>query len=121
MYNIYPYQAMKTLSHKVVKEILEHAGTVREEVKKEFPRITVYSDGPEFYSDELLLETIPCAAYEYIILCWGVEPSRIDFDSVIFALNNNRLKDIKKIIAHALRRLASVNMHIMRNKASLAL
>lgn len=107
---------MNTISAKIVKEILTQVPEVRDEVKKEFTRINAYSACPEFYSDDLLIDTIPCAAYEYIILCWGVEPSRIDVESVIFALNNNRLKDMKKIIAHALRRLASVNMHAVINK-----
>lgn len=98
---------MAKLSKKVIKEVIKILPEVRKEVLAEFERWqTSYKPGPEFYSDDSLLEILPYAAYEYIILAWSVDASRINKDKAIRALNGKIFKDIRKITAHALRRLA---------------
>lgn len=98
---------MARLSKKVIKEVIKILPEVRDEVITEFERWkTSYKAGPGFYSDEKLLEILPYAAYEYIILAWSIDPSRINKDAAIKALNGKIFKDIRKVTAHALRRIA---------------
>lgn len=96
------------LSDKVLEEVRKVLPEVRENVKKEFARWNNYTPGSEFYSDDKVIKTLPSAAYEYIIIAWGIHPSRIDERSVIYVMDNRLFNDIKKITAHALRRLVPV-------------
>jgi hypothetical protein len=98
----------KRLSAETLQEILELLPAIREEVRKEFELSGEYNAGHEFYSDDMFIDILPYAAYEYIILAWGVKPIRVDIESVYYAMNNRRFKDLKKIMAHGLRRLASI-------------
>ncbi len=98
---------MEIISKKVKKEILAILPELREELKAEFTQWEEgYTDNDNFYSDEKLLETLPCAVYEYMIICWGVNPGLVNPDSAIQLLNGNIIKDLRKITAHGLRRLA---------------
>ncbi len=100
---------MATLSKKVTNEVKKILPEIREQVKKEFKHWGhAYEECPDFYSDAKLFKTLPCAVYEYIILSWGISPERVNTDSAIRALNGKIFKDIDKITAHALRRLACV-------------
>lgn len=100
---------MVKISKKVTDEVKKILPTIREEVKKEFKHWGhSYRECPDFYSDKKLLKTLPGAVYEYIILSWGISPERVNTDSAIRALNGKIFKDIHKITAHALRRLAFV-------------
>ena len=101
---------MTKISKKVTDEVKKILPDIREEVKKEFKHWGhAYSESDDFYSDKKLFETLPCAVYEYIILAWGVSPERVNKDSAIRALNGKIFKDIHKITAHALRRLACIS------------
>jgi hypothetical protein len=98
---------MAKLSKKVIKEVMNILPQLRKELMTEFECWDgSYKAGPAFYSDEHVLATLPYAAYEYIILAWGVDPIRINKETTIQALNGRIFKDIKKITAHALRRIA---------------
>ena len=81
---------------------------VRNNVIMEYDAWGNYYPGKAFYSDEKVIETLPGAAYEYLIIAWGIQPSRIDERSVIYVMDNRLFKDIKKITAHALRRLVPI-------------
>lgn len=101
---------MAKLSRKVIKEVTKILPQVRNEVLVEFERWqSSYIPGPEFYSDETLLNILPYAAYEYILLAWNIEPDRLDRDAAVRALNGKIFKDIRKVTAHALRRLACMH------------
>ena len=102
---------MAALSKKVIHEVKSILPELREELLLEFDKWRpTYMACPEFYSDEQVLAMIPCAAYEYIILAWNIEPGRIDRDGAIKALNGKIFNDIYKITAHALRRIASQHL-----------
>jgi hypothetical protein len=98
------------LSGKVINQVKSISPAIRKKLLSEFEFWeNSYATCPEFYSDEVLLEILPYAAYEYIILAWNIEPSRINRDAAISALNGKVFKDIHKITAHALRRIACIN------------
>jgi hypothetical protein len=98
------------LSRKVINQVKSISPLIRDELLKEFERWeNCYVTCPEFYSDEALFKILPYAAYEYIILAWNIEPSRLNKDAAISALNGKIFKDIHKITAHALRRIACIN------------
>lgn len=94
------------ISKHVKEEVKKLLPGLREEVKKEFMRWHDYTPGDGFYSDENLFALLPGAAYEYILLCWGIEPHRVTMSSVLRSLNNKLFFDLRHIVAHALRRLA---------------
>ena len=98
---------MAKLSKKVIQEVKNILPEVRKEVISECKRWDKnYAGSPDLYSEESILNILPYAAYEYIILAWDIEPCRIDRDSAIRALNGKRFKDIRKVTAHAMRRIA---------------
>jgi hypothetical protein len=98
------------LSKKVINQVKSISPLIRNELLSEFERWgSCYVTCPQFFSDETLLKILPYAAYEYIILAWNVEPSRLNKDAAISALNGKIFKDIHKITAHALRRIACIN------------
>ncbi|MGP8215446.1 MAG: hypothetical protein ACLQQ4_07780 [Bacteroidia bacterium] len=94
------------ISKQVKDEVKRMLPELREEVKKEFAHWNKYQTHDGFYSDEEIFEILPYSAYEYILLCWGVEPGRITIQSVIQALNNRLFSDLRQITRHALRRIA---------------
>ena len=94
------------LSKAVKDEVKKLLPALREEVKKEFVHWELYIGNEDFLSDEKIFEILPYAAYEYIILSWGIEPGRVTPTSVVHAMNNKLFGDLKHIICHALRRLA---------------
>lgn len=93
------------LSAKVVQEVKKILPEVRNHVMQEFDVWNTPAPGTDFYSDDKVIQTLPGAAYEYLIVAWGINPSRIDERSVIYVMDNRLFNDIKKITAHALRRL----------------
>lgn len=101
---------MADLSEKVIEEVTSLLPGLRKEIAAEFEHWgDTYRTCPQFYSNEAILTALPSAAYEYIILAWGIDPARIDRTAAIEALNNKIFKDIHKITAHALRRIASAH------------
>ena len=94
------------ISKEVKEEVKKLLPELRLEVMKEFKHWTKYKTNDDFFSDEKILEILPYSAYEYILLSWGVEPSRITITSVVQALNNKLFRDLRHITCHALRRLA---------------
>jgi hypothetical protein len=94
------------ISKTVKEEVKKLLPALREEVKKEFVHWDLYTANEDFISDEKIFEILPYATYEYIILSWGIEPSRVTPTSVVHAMNNKLFGDLKHIICHALRRLA---------------
>jgi hypothetical protein len=102
------------LSNEVTREVKKLLPVLRKEIKKEFDVWHHYTEGDHFKNDELVLQTLPYAAYEYIILCWGVDPARVSMTSVVGAINNKLFSDLRPVTAHALRRLASVEMNLGR-------
>lgn len=98
---------MEKISKKVRDQVTAILPDIREELKAEFAQwVGGYTETKNFYSDKKLFETLPCAVYEYVIIDWGVDPKLVSPDSAIKLLNGKILKDISKITAHALRRLA---------------
>jgi hypothetical protein len=94
------------ISNEVKEEVKKMLPELRLEVMKEFAHWKKYQPNDAFHSDEKVLQILPYSAYEYILLSWGVEPSRINITSVVQALNNKLFKDLRHITCHALRRLA---------------
>ena len=100
---------MVKLSKKVINEVKSIAPGIRKELKNELVAWeSYYVICAEFYSDKFLLELLPYAAYEYIVLVWNIEPKRLNRDAVVKALNGKVFKDIQKITAHALRQIACI-------------
>ncbi|HTB06363.1 MAG TPA: hypothetical protein VK806_05365 [Bacteroidia bacterium] len=102
------------VSKEVIKEVKRLLPALRKEIKKEFEHWHHYVDGDEFHDDKKVMETLPYAAYEYIILCWGVQPERVNMPSVVSALNNKLFNDLRQVTSHALRRLASLKMNVTK-------
>lgn len=101
-----PGKMRPLISEYIKEEIRNILPLVREEVKKEFMRWNDYTPGAHFYSDEKVFELLPYAAYEYILLSWGVEPHLVSMASVIRSLNDKLFFDLRHIVAHTLRRIA---------------
>jgi hypothetical protein len=102
---------MAEISKKVIKEVTHLLPEVRKEVKKELSHWKAHYDCgcKAFNSDKHFIKSLPSAVYEYIIMVWGIEPGRVTSDSAIEALNERIFKDVRKITAHGLRRLAFKN------------
>lgn len=98
------------ISSKVTDKVKGLLPALRESIKKEFVEWNGYAPAPGFYSDEKVLETLPAAAYEYLIITWGIPPARIDKRSVVYVMDNRLFNDMDKITAHALRRLAPITL-----------
>jgi len=97
---------MTKISAKVIKEVKNILPELRDELAAELKRWgNEHKANDEFYSDEHVLTILPHAAYEYIILAWSIDPAQLDKEAVIGALNGKIFKDIRKITAHALRRI----------------
>jgi len=99
------------LSRKTRQEIKRLLPELREVVKKEFVHWDRYQAHDGFYSDENIIEILPYAAYEYILLSWAIEAHTITIQSVVEALNNKLFQDLRRIICHALRRIALLIQH----------
>jgi hypothetical protein len=97
------------LSDKVIKEVKKILPELREELLEELERwedSDKFKVCSEFHSDKHVMAHLPYATYEYIILAWGLDAKRLDKDAAIDALNGKIFKDIRKITAHTLRRIA---------------
>lgn len=99
-----------TLSNEVEEEVKRFLPLLRAQLKKEFIRMeNYYKPGADFLSDDKVIEYLPCAAYEYILMKWGIEPALVTLPEVIKALNDKLFSELHLITAHALRKLASQN------------
>jgi hypothetical protein len=97
-----------TLSVEVEEEVRKSLPLLREQLKKEFLHLdNYYKPCTDFYSNDKVIELLPCAAYEYILMKWGIEPTLVTMPSVIKALNDKLFSELPLIAAHALRRLAT--------------
>ena len=96
------------ISVRVTERVKSILPELRKSIEKEFAEWNGYSPAQGFYSDEKVFETLPSAAYEYLIITWGIAPARIDQRSVVYVMDNRLFDDIHRITAHALRRLAPI-------------
>ncbi|MDE2026240.1 MAG: hypothetical protein KGJ07_07135 [Patescibacteria group bacterium] len=96
--------AMKKLSSAITEQVKKMPPEIRKEVKEELKKWDTYKLGEEFYSDEVLIKTIPYSTYEYVLLAKRI---RVDKSTVINWLNSGLFNEdmLEKVIAHALRRL----------------
>jgi hypothetical protein len=98
---------MKTLSRKTIEEVKLILPEVRKKIKLELAAWGKYPIPEAFYSDEQVIEILPYAVRDYIILSLHVDPqSHIEPDKVIDFLNTRLLESLPVIISHALRMLA---------------
>src|SRR6185312_4048918 len=97
-----------TLSNEVEEEVKRFLPLLRAQLKKEFVHMeSYYKPGTDFFSDDKVIEYLPCAAYEYILMKWGIEPALVTLPEVVKALNDKLFSELHLITAHALRKVAS--------------
>lgn len=106
---------MEELSNEVKEEIKRLLPGLREQVISEFAKLGITPTKP-FYSDKACIESLPYAAYEYIILCWEVAPERIDKEALLSAINNKLFTSMHKIVAHGLRKMGKVNHEVIAKR-----
>ena len=106
------------LSQKVKEEVKRLLPELREKVKKEFKEWYTYHDNEAFYSDEALMQILPFAAYDFLLLNWCIKPDRIKYRDVIYTLDNRLFGHLPLIISHALRKLAGMDTIIVSRQES---
>jgi len=94
------------LSKEVIEEVKRLLPEIRTRVENEMKKFDV-TPGKPFYSDKAILATLPHAAYEYIILSWGVSPEHIDKTNLHHAINSKLINHMPKVLAHALRKVCA--------------
>ena len=98
---------MQQISHKVEREVIRLLPDIRMQVREELNKCGRVA-GHAFYSDKKILETIPYAAYEMLILSWEIAPEFIDIDTMVHALDTKLFPSLPKIVCHTLRRLGEL-------------
>jgi hypothetical protein len=94
---------MQTLSAKTIAEVKLLLPAIREKVQREL-NVWPQSDNEAFYSDKQVIEMLPYATRDYLILSLHIDAEKyIDPDKVIQFINTRRVESLPAIIAHALR------------------
>ncbi len=95
---------MKKLSLTITKQVIQLLPEMRKETQDELKTWGKYDFGEAFYSDDKLIKVLPFSAYEYVRLAKRI---KVDKSSIIEWLNDGLFNEetLKKVIAHALRRI----------------
>lgn len=105
---------MKKLSQATIQKVKLLLPELRKEVKKGFLDWSEYTPGNNFHSDDKVLEYLPSAFYEYLIIHKKIYADR---EWVLYCLNHFSEENMREIIPHTLKRLAMLDYFSGLNEA----